>query len=315
MTNPSDVYQYLFGPVPSRRLGRSLGVDLTPGNTCSYDCVYCQLGATVRKTTERREWVPTGEVLDELRRWTAAGNVADVVTLAGSGEPTLHTGFGEVLKAGREICNVPTALLTNGSLLHEAAVRENARRADIVKVTMSAGDRAVWERLHRPADGLAFENMQKGLEAFRRVYSGTLWIEVMVVHGVNDHADALRPVAEFVKTLDVDQVQINTVVRPPAEDSARAAEASRLEELAGLFEPRAVVIGGYAKGEANATRPAREVLRSLASRHPLTADEAAAVFGVEAVLVNEDLEALAAEGAVKKVERDGKRYFTCPDGI
>ncbi len=315
MANTSNAYQHLFGPVPSRRLGRSLGIDLTPGNTCSYDCIYCQLGATACKTTERREYVPTREVINELRSWKANGNAADVVTLAGSGEPTLHTGFGAVLEAAREICNVPTVLLTNGSLLHDADVRNQAQKADIVKVTFSAGDKATWQRLHRPSEVLAFEQLQEGLAAFRKDYNGTLWIEIMVVQGINDQPETIQPISDLVKPLHADQIQINTVVRPPAQQQARAAEAERLEKLAEMFDPAAVIIGGHAKRQTNATHPAPQVLCSLACRHPLTADEAAAAFGLDTAVVAEDLENLARQGAVKKIRRDGKSYFTSPDAI
>ncbi|MFW6303144.1 MAG: radical SAM protein [Candidatus Sumerlaeota bacterium] len=273
-TDPKS-FRHLFGPVPSRRLGRSLGVDLTPGNTCSYNCVYCQLGKTVNHTAERREWAPTGEVIDELRRWhEQADTAADVVTLAGSGEPTLHTGFGRVLDAARSITGLPTVLLTNGSLLHMDDVRRDAALADIVKVTLSASDEAMWQRLHRPAEGLTFSNLEKGLLAFREEYEKTLWLEVMVVRGINDSPEAMRPLARLAKRHTPDQVQINTVVRPPAESDAQAAEFRRLEELALVFDPAAKIIGGYASASSSCVRPAREVLAALACRHPLTAEEA-----------------------------------------
>jgi len=126
-------YRHLFGPVPSRRLGRSLGVDLTPFKTCTLDCIFCQLGHTTNKTLDRKEYVPVVAVEAELETWIKEGGKADYITLSGSGEPTLHTRFGEVLQFVRDQTAIPTALLSNGTLFWLPEVREAARHADIVK--------------------------------------------------------------------------------------------------------------------------------------------------------------------------------------
>lgn len=308
-------YRYLFGPVASRRLGRSLGVDLTPDASCTFDCLYCQCGATVHHTAERREWVPTADVIDELRRWHAAGGRADVVTLAGSGEPTLHTGFGEVLDAIRKITGLPSVLLTNGSLLHLPEVRAAAMRASVIKVTLSAADEAGWRALHRPAPGLRFEDAVAGLEALRCEFFGPIYLEVMVLAGFNDSPEAIARIAARTRSIRPDRVQLNTAVRPPTvEEVARPVAPERLAELARLFDPPAEVIGhAHAAPAADpAARPEETGARllDLVRRHPATALEAAQALGLHPTVAERELERLRAAGRVRAVQRQDQVYYT-----
>ncbi len=243
----TNQYRYLFGPVHSRRLGLSLGVDLLDRRRCSFDCVFCEVGATERLTLERREYVPTAAVIAEFLDWLAAGGTADVVTLSGSGEPTLHSGFGEVIDAVHKACSLPVALLTNSTLLWDAEVRAAAARADIVKVSLSAWDDQSLAALNRPVKGLSFARLIEGLHAFRAVYTGSLWVETLLVQGVNDQPGQVSRIAALVSGLHADKVQLNTVVRPPAESIAAAVEGAELEHLAALFTPPAEVIAPHGK--------------------------------------------------------------------
>ena len=235
-------FHHLFGPVPSRRLGRSLGIDLVPLKTCSFDCVFCQAGRTTCQTLERKEYVSLREVLAELDAWLAAGGTADYVTLAGSGEPTLHSRFGEVLEAVGARCGARRALLSNGSLFHLSEVRAAAAHADLVKVSLSAWDEATFAAVNRPHTELTVEAVAAGLSAFRAEFTGTLWLEVFVVAGVNDSPDGIAGIAETARSIRPDRVHLNTVVRKPAESSARPVSAEALEAFAGMFVPRADVI-------------------------------------------------------------------------
>lgn len=238
-------YRYLFGPVHSRRLGRSLGIDLLDGRRCSFDCVFCEVGATELLTLARREYVPTAAVIAECQDWLASGGTADVVTLAGSGEPTLHSGFGDVIDAVHDACSLPVVLLTNSTLLWEPEVREAAARADIVKVSLSAWDDPSLAALNRPATGLTFARLLEGLHAFRGMYTGSLWVETLLVRGVNDQPGQVSRIAALVAGLHPDKVQLNTVVRPPAVENAAAVASSELQRLAGFFTPAAEVIAPH----------------------------------------------------------------------
>ena len=221
--NPEPAYRYLFGPVPSRRLGRSLGVDLNPLKVCTENCIFCQIGRTTELTAARREWVPTADVLAEFDRWQAAGGTADFITLSGSGEPTMHTGFGEVLAHVRAARQFKTALLSNGSLLWLPEVRQAAVLADVVKVTLSAWDEESFARIHRPAAGLTLARLLAGARALRAEYGGQLWVEVMLLAHINDAPEQVRAIAELARALAPDAIHLNTVTRPAQAGVAQAS--------------------------------------------------------------------------------------------
>ena len=238
-------YRHLFGPVHSRRLGLSLGIDLLDRRRCSFDCVFCEVGATDVLTLGRGEFVPTAAVIEEFRDWLAHGGKADVVTLAGSGEPTLHSGFGEVIDAVHAASRLPVAILTNSTLLWDPDVRRAAARAELVKVSLSAWDDASLAALNQPAPGLTFARLLEGLHAFRTCYTGALWVEVMLVRGINDEPEQVARIAALVNELHTDKVQLNTIIRPPADNQAQAVDDTALARLSSLFEPVAEIIAPH----------------------------------------------------------------------
>jgi wyosine [tRNA(Phe)-imidazoG37] synthetase (radical SAM superfamily) len=193
-----ESYQVFVRPGAVAALGLSLGVDLNPVKVCTENCVFCQVGRTTELTTERKAWVPTDAVLAEFDRWVAAGNRADYVTLSGSGEPTMHSGFGDVLRYVKAAGTFKTALLTNGSLLWLPEVRGDATEADVVKVTLSAWDEESFARIHRPAEGVTFARLLEGELALREEFTGKLWVEVMLLPGYNDAPEQVRAIAEQV---------------------------------------------------------------------------------------------------------------------
>ena len=177
--------RHVYGPVPSRRLGRSLGVDLVPFKTCSYDCIYCQLGRTTNKTTERKEYVPVDDVLEELAEKLRSEPGPDYVGLAGSGEPTLHARIGDLIAGIKRLTSVPVAVLTNGSMLWRSDVRAGIAEADLVMPSLDAGTPRRFERVNRPHRDISFEKMVDGLVTFCAVFRGKVWLEVFVLAGIN----------------------------------------------------------------------------------------------------------------------------------
>lgn len=300
-------YRYLFGPVPSRRLGLSLGVDLNPVKVCTENCVFCQIGRTTELTTERKEWVPTRDVLAEFRRWAAAGNQTDFVTLAGSGEPTMHTGFGEVLRQVKKTGAFQTALLSNGSLLWMPEVRRDALAADVVKVTLSAWDETSFARIHRPAEGVTFERLVAGERAFREEFPGRLWVEVMLLPGYNDEPEQIRAIAEQVKRLRADAVHLNTLTRPAMAgvDVMRVPE-TYMRTVAPWFSPTAgiPVFSGRRLSPLEMTDAA---LIELLARHPTALKALAESGGVDVAAVEQRLAPLAAAGRLIIDTHDGVR--------
>lgn len=302
-------YRYLFGPVPSRRFGRSLGVDLVPMKTCTLNCVFCQLGATPATGWQRAETVPLDAVLEELERWLSVDGRADVITLSGSGEPTLHTGFGEVLAFIGRRSSIPSLLLTNGTLLYDPDVRAAACRADTVKMSLSAWDQASFERVNRPCAGYRFDMLVDGEKAFRRAYGGRLWLEVFLLNGINSAPDDVRRIAALAAEIAPDRVQLNTVARPPAEDFAVAVEAGRLEELALLFDPPAEVIGGYRADTPAAADADADGILAMIRRRPVTAAQIAALTGLHRNDIGKRLAILLAQNSIREDRRGGEAYF------
>ncbi|VGO17921.1 hypothetical protein PDESU_06523 [Pontiella desulfatans] len=305
----SKPYQYLFGPVPSRRLGRSLGVDLIPFKTCTLDCTFCQLGETPCAVNERGDYVPMPDVLAELFQWLEADGQADHITLAGSGEPTLHSHFGDVFRWVKEHTEIPSVLLTNGTMLHVPEVRENAALADKVKVTLSAWDETSFQQMHRPAQGVTFDLLLKGEQAFRKEYTGELSVEVFIVEGVNSQVSNARKMVEVVHSINPDRIDINTAVRPPADSGVKAATEEHLHVLAELFGPKASVTASFRKQGFQALEVSEDALLGLIKRHPASCSQLAKEFSLPEDRMFKMLRQMTGAGQLKEEQRDGEIYF------
>src|SRR4030043_1698001 len=176
--------QLLYGPVPSRRLGRSLGIDLIPHKICTYDCIYCQIGKTTKKTLLRKEYVPEKEVLEEVKTFLLKGSSSiDYLSLSGSGEPTLHSKIRSIIKTIKEITTIPVAVLTNGFLLSRQKVRQDLLKADVVLPSLDAVSQDVFERINRPQQDSSIKRIIEGMVEFRKIYKGQIWIEILFCKG------------------------------------------------------------------------------------------------------------------------------------
>ncbi len=302
-----SAFRHLFGPVLSRRLGLSLGVELVPEKTCSYDCVFCQIGRTPCTTLERARFVPEDEVLADFSAWLAGGGKADHITLAGAGEPTLHAGFGDILDGLRARSAIPTVLMSNGSLFYVPEVRAASAKADIVKVSLSGWDEASWRQVNRPDSSLRFDRVLEGIRAFARDYRGTLWVEVFLVRGINDRPEQVARIAALVNPLKPACVHLNTVVRPPAEPEARSVAEDAMRELAALFHPPAET--PVSDRSRSVSAGAGGGLLETVTRHPSTlAQLVESLHGDPGSLLKE-LEALEKAGRVESVMTEGAVYY------
>lgn len=302
-------FKYLFGPVASRRFGLSLGVDLAPRKTCTFNCAFCEVGPTTSLTMERKEYVPVDEVKRELAEWRKRGGKADFVTVTGSGEPTLHTGFGEILDFIKAELKIRSALLTNSTLLYLPEVRRATLPADVIKVTLSAWDDASFRKLARPHGDLRFASVVEGLKNLRREYAGTIWMEVFIVPGLNSRMDQLRAIAVLARAIKPDRIQLNTAVRPTAEKRVGAVSASFLHEISTFFEPRAEVIAAFSGKEPGRRSPDRGMILAMLKRRPCTADDVAASFSLDRIETAAALQLMADENLVRIEERNGEEYF------
>jgi len=309
-----NTYKYLFGPVPSRRLGRSLGVDLTPFKTCSFDCIFCQLGRTTRKTLTRKEYVPVEKVIAELDEWLKTDNSADYITLSGSGEPTLNSEFGRVIDFVRNATTIPVVLLTNASLLSDPEVRAQAAQANVVKVSLSAWDQFSLEHINRPHRDIAFKRLIEGQWLFRKEFKGQLWMEVFLVWGTNTTAKDVSSIAELVKAVEPNKVQLNTAVRPPCEEYAYAVPEDQMGALARLFDPPAEVIAEYSS-DASAKVQANEAdILGMLKRRPCTLDQICRVFGLHKNEASKYLGKLTRTGQARERRKAGEVYFSAIHG-
>jgi wyosine [tRNA(Phe)-imidazoG37] synthetase (radical SAM superfamily) len=300
---------YIFGPVPSRRLGLSLGIDIIPFKTCTLSCVYCQLGDTPATTLERREYVPAADVLAELSAFLASNPRIDWITFSGSGEPTLHSGIGAIIRGIKAMTAVPVCVITNGTLLSDPAVRRDLLEADAVMPSLDAAREETFRRVCRAHPDLMVSDIICGLAAFREEYRGKLWLEILLVAGLNDSPKELSALRGAVRIINPDAVQLNTVVRPPADKTAKPLTPEWMEEIRKFFGDKAEVIASFeTEGEVGAERTAEDVLDSV-RRHPGSADEIAAALGMEKGEVERMLGGLEREGWVRRVDYGGRRWW------
>jgi wyosine [tRNA(Phe)-imidazoG37] synthetase (radical SAM superfamily) len=271
---------YLFGPVPSRRLGRSLGVDLIPPKTCTFDCIYCEVGPTSHLTLKRREY-RTGAILRELEEYLQdAGEAPDFLTLAGSGEPTLNLGLGRIIGALKELADIPVAVLTNGSLLFKPEVRRELKRANIVLPSLDAGLEETFRTINRPHPRLSLEKLLLGLEAFRREYDGQIWLEIMLLQGLNDGEADLTALRRAITRVTPDKVQLNTTVRPVVEDYALPLSTAAMTAAASFLGGNVEVIAAFNGASVRPGAISDADFLTMLARRPMTAEDLARVLGL-----------------------------------
>jgi wyosine [tRNA(Phe)-imidazoG37] synthetase (radical SAM superfamily) len=305
-----SAYHYLFGPVPSRRFGRSLGVDVTPFKTCSFDCLFCQCGCTTRRTAERGEFVPFEKVCAELEQWLAEDGRADCITFAGSGEPTLYSRLGELIRFIKEKTDLPVTVLSNGALLHRVSVRDDLLQADTVKASLSAWDDDSFRTIHRPANGLTYEQLLAGIRDFRKVFKGSFYLEVFVMEGINSDPEQVRRIAAAAAQIHPDKIQLNTAVRPAAESSVHPVSIEKLEALSALFTPQAEIIASFNAPAPSGGEADLPQLLALLRRHPATAGQLAAASGASTEAIETVLAARIASGEVQTETRPDGLYYT-----
>lgn len=294
--------KYLFGPVVSRRLGRSLGIDLIPFKTCSLDCVYCECGRTTNLSADPAAYAPVDEVLSELRSFLSGSPDLDVITFSGAGEPTLHSGIGALIsRIKEEFPGYALAVLTNGTLLWKPEVRRALLPADIVVPSLDAVSSEVFRRILRPAEGITPERVVEGLSAFRREYSGRLVLEIFIVPGLNDTPEELALLKEACFRIVPDLVQLNRLDRPGTEPWVKPAGDEALARIAEYFSPLPVEAVGRpvysGKGSGAADNIAACVVATL-RRRPSTLEDLGEAAGCGGRALTDILDELMKAGTV-----------------
>jgi len=293
--------KYIFGPVPSRRLGRSLGVDLVPYKTCTFDCIYCDLGRTTRKTTSRQSYVPSEEIERELElNSSVLEKKPDYITLSGSGEPTLNTDIGEIVRRIKEITSTPIAIFTNSSLFSLDDVRRDLSEADVVLPSLDAINPALFEYINRPVPSLGIKKIISGLIQFRKQYRGQIWLEILFCRGANDCKEEIEKLKEVIERIEPDRIQLNTPVRPPAEDFAFPLTFGQLEEIRERLGEKAEIISEFAAplGEEFNSVKDTEIL-NLIKRRPCTTEDISKALGLRIDEVVKHLDHFTKTGAIR----------------
>lgn len=303
-------YRYLFGPVPSRRLGRSLGVDIIPLKTCTQNCIYCQLGKDAPQTLQRKDYVSIDAVLNELEQKINEGLEADFITISGSGEPTLHSQLGELVDGIRKLTDIPIAIITNGSLMSDPAVRQDCCKADIVLPSLDAGDPETFKKMNHPHPDLDFEQFVDGLVRFRSEYTGQLWLEVFFCEGVNTNEASIRNIAELIPRINPDKVQINTSVRPIVHAEAARVSEGRLNEIAACLGQSVEVITDFPKHTTTAGKAADpQIILETLRRRPCTLDDLCAGLGLSPEQLEPALVKLKALSKITRETINQKKYY------
>jgi wyosine [tRNA(Phe)-imidazoG37] synthetase (radical SAM superfamily) len=305
---------YVFGPVPSRRLGQSLGIDTIPLKTCNWNCVYCQLGRTVPLTNERREYIPNDLILAQVKAALDAHQPGEIdwVTFVGSGEPTLHSGLGRLLRDVKTFANLPIAVITNGALLYLPEVRHDLAAADAVLPSLDAGSADLYRRLNRPHPEATFERLIEGLVTFRREYPGQLWLEIMLVRGLNDTLDSLREILAVLERIKPDEVHINQPTRPPAETWVLPPDDEGLMRATAVLGKIArVVPPAQGHFDLSGCQSIPEAIVNIITRHPMSQQQIEETLADwKPTAVRQALNELTASGQAQLVERLGVQFWS-----
>lgn len=309
MKHSDQTTTHIFGPVPSRRLGLSLGIDLIPAKTCTYDCLYCQVGKTTRKEARPALFAPVQAVLKELGQRLKEVS-PDCITLSGSGEPTLHAGIGQVIAGIRRLTQARIAVITNGSLLWREQVRRGVRGADLILPTLCSAFEGTFRAIHRPARDLHLQRVVEGLKRLRREFRGEMALEVMLLRGFNDTERELAALRKLIQEIGPDRIQLNTVVRPPADPAAMPLDSARMEGIKSFFGPRAEVIipSTFGPGSAGG-EPGEVAVLEMARRRPVRVSDVVRALARPQGEVQSILEGLVQSGSLRSGEHAGETYY------
>ncbi len=300
----------VYGPVPSRRLGRSLGIDLIPYKTCSFDCIYCQLGSTPRTTIRRRAYTSPEEVVSAVRGRLENGAHVDFLTLSGSGEPTLELNLGEILRALRREFSQRIAVLTNSSLLHMKSVSEALSLAHVIMPSLDGWKEDIFQKVNRPHPSVTLEKVLWGLKKLREEFKGEIWLEVLLVEGINDDPQDIPMLLAVLEEIAPNRIQINTVTRPPSLPWVRPPKREKLEEFAAALGPKAEIVASFKAGAERilGSELEKRVVETV-SRRPLCAEDVASMFGVEISTADSLLGRLAREKGWTALRVEEKTYY------
>jgi len=301
--------KYVYGPVPSRRLGFSLGVDIVPYKTCTINCIYCQIGKTTLKTLKRRSYAQKADILKEVQEVLGRKQKIDYITFSGSGEPTLNADIGGLIREVKSLTSLPVAVLTNGTLLFMEDVQKDLLNADVVIPSLDAASPQAFRRVNRPHHLLNIETIIDGLKKFRKLYKGGMWLEIMLVKDYNDSAEELSLIRDAVSKIQSDRVHLNTVVRPPTELFAKPLSREEMAAVKKNLDEDCEIVAefhGQSTGEADNVENA---IVEMAKRRPITIVDIAYVLGISETNAGQMIRGLREKSRIEEKQHHGEKYY------
>lgn len=302
---------YLFGPVPSRRLGLSLGVDIVPRKTCTQNCVYCQLGINAPQIIERQSFVCAEDVLSQLADRIDQGLIADYITFSGSGEPTLNSDLGRMIDGIRKLTDIKVAVITNGTLLSDEEVRQDCCKADLVLPSLDAGDAATFETINYVHPHISFDAFVDGLCKFRSDYTGRIWLEVFFIEGVNTSEDQIEKIKSIITRIEPDRIQLNTAVRPTAESGILPVAEAKLKDIAEMLGPAAEVVADFSRARTPAAGDdVTDQILQMLKRRPCSIDDICSAIGIKPDNAAARIEELLEKERISSEIKSGKKFYS-----
>lgn len=307
------MYKHLFGPVPSRRLGMSLGVDLVPHKVCSFNCIYCECGKTTHFTTDRKEYVPVKEVFSEMKHFFGHNPAPEYITFSGAGEPTLHSGMGKVLSFIKSSWpDIPVAVLTNGSLLSDPGVRKELANANVVLPSLDAATDQAFRKINRPPGRINLDEIIAGLIEFRKEFQGEIWLEVLILPGYNDNVENLKALRTAISNIEPDRIQLNTLDRPGVIAGLRPASQAELDKIALEWNLKNLEIIAPAEERKHVPSYRTDVenaIRETLSRRPCTLGDLEKILGIHINEINKYLGAMEESGVIETSEQERGTFY------
>ena len=304
--------KYVYGPVPSRRLGQSCGLDIIPFKVCTLDCIYCQVAKTTEKTIGRKDYVPIEPVLEQLKDRLTEPIQADFITISGSGEPTLNSRLGELIDGIKKITDIPVALLTNGTLFYRTDVRADCAKADVVLPSLDAGDERTFNKINRPHPDISIEKLISGLCEFRNEFTGLIWLEVLLIESLNTAPEQIAKIAAAVKLIRPDKIHLNTAVRPTAEPGVKKVQAEKLRTIAEQLGPSCEVVADFEMHHtknAQGTQDKAEYVLSILKRRPCSLNDICAGLGIGRDEALKYINHLQKQDIIDSEQKDGLLFF------
>lgn len=313
------MFKYIFGPVPSRRLGLSLGIDLVPKKVCSLNCIYCEVGNTTLLTTERKEYIPLEKIKEELTEFFNNNPDPDYFTFSGSGEPTLNIKIGEIIDfIKQKKPKIPVAVLTNGTLLYDKNVRQELRKADVVLPSLDAATKDAFRKINCPIKNLSIEKYIQGLIEFRKEYNGKIWLEVFILPGYNDGELQLTEIKKAILKIKPDLVQLNTLDRPGRIKWLKPATEEELQKIINFWglDNVEIISVSQKKKHINSHSADKEasIIESIA-RRPCTLDDLSIMLNLHSNEIKKYLVALEKENKIERSNQNRGMFYKLKEQI